>query len=422
MGLNLRDVLAASAAFLFSFSILSAAPRLRLVATTVGPVSVAQGANGAAQTVEIYNAADGSLTPKLSSSVSWLGTAVGSQIACTSRAGLCTPVQISLNTASLPAGLATGIITVADNDAGVVDAPQTITVTVAVGGSVPSNLDVYVAAGSARDITFATTNSQLVGIAKTTDGASWLSLAVDGTGTFRFLFPYRVHLAPPSAMSSGTYSGTLATSGSSFPADNKSIPVTMRVTTQPIAQASTDHVRVRLAQGALPLTSVIALTNQGQGTLALQDALGSGGSWLAAATSGNAAVLTLDAGTLSPGVYTGSVAISSNAANGTITVPVDFTVVAKGAPVINYQGVVDNGTFTAGDTVARGDVMVVLGDQLSFSPLTIGQPPPLATQVGGASVTVNGRPAPMYYSSYGQLAFQMPYEITNGTAIVQGAA
>ena len=32
---------------------------------------------------------------------------------------------------------------------------------------------------------------------------------------------------------------------------------------------------------------------------------------------------------------------------------------------------------------------------------------------------VNGRQAPMYYSSYGQLAFQMPYEITNGTAVIQ---
>src|SRR5207245_992687 len=112
-------------------------------------------------------------------------------------------------------------------------------------------------------------------------------------------------------------------------------------------------------------------------------------------------------------------AISSNAANGTITVPVELTVLAKGSPTINYQGVVDNGTFGAGDTVARGDVMVVLGDQLSFSPLTVGPAPPLAATVGGASETVNGKQAPMYYSSYGQLAFQMPYEVSNGTAVVQ---
>src|SRR4029077_14888427 len=98
---------------------------------------------------------------------------------------------------------------------------------------------------------------------------------------------------------------------------------------------------------------------------------------------------------------------------------IEFTVVAKGAPSINSQGVVDNGTLAAGDTVARGDVMVVLGEHLSVSQLTVGIAPPLDTAVGVASVLVNGKPAPMYYSSYGQLAFQMPYEISNGTATVQ---
>jgi uncharacterized protein (TIGR03437 family) len=81
--------------------------------------------------------------------------------------------------------------------------------------------------------------------------------------------------------------------------------------------------------------------------------------------------------------------------------------------------VVDNGVFGAGDTVARGDVTVVLGEQLSFSPLTVGQAPPLATQVGGATILVNGKAAPMYYSSYGQLAFQMPVDAPLGTALVQ---
>ena len=418
MGLNQRCSLAFTAAVLLSTGILSAAPRLRLVSSTVGPVSIAQGANGASQTVEIYNGGDGFLSPKLSSSVSWIGTSSGTQTNCTSRVGVCIPIQISLNTSSLPAGITTGIVTVADNDASVVDAPQTITVTVAIGGAVPSSVDVYVAPGTVRDVEFST-NSRLNGTAKTNDGASWLSLAVDGTGTFRFLFPYRIHVAPAAGMASGTYSGTLTTSSSSFTGDNKSIPVTMRVTTQPIAQASSSHVQVRLAQGAPPLTTAVSLTNLGQGTLALQGALANGVTGLTATTSGNAAVLTFDAGTLSPGTYSGTVTLTSNAANVLAPIPVDFTVVAKGAPVINYQGVVDNGTFTAGDTVARGDVMVVLGEQLSFAPLTVGKAPPLDTQVGGASVTVNGRPAPMYYSSYGQLAFQLPYEINNGTAVVQ---
>jgi uncharacterized protein (TIGR03437 family) len=403
---------------LFSAGALDAAPRLRLVSSTVGPVSIALGSNGAAQTVEIYNAADGALSPKLSSSVTWIGTSVGPQRACSSRSGTCTPVQISLNTSSLPAGTVTGMVTVADNDPGVVDAPQTITVTVAIGGAVPSSLDVYVAPGATRDVGFVT-NSQLAGTMRTSDGGQWLSLAVDGTGSFQFTFPYRVRFAPASSMPSGNYTGTLTTSGSTFAPDNKAIPVTMRVTTLPIAQASTDHLQVRVAQGAPAQAANIALSNLGQGTLAVQSAVLNGLSGVTATSTGAIVTLTFDAGTLAPGTSSGTVAIASNAVNGTITVPVDFTVVAKGAPSIPYQGVVDNGTFAAGDTVARGDVMVVLGDQLSFGPLTVGKAPPLDTTVGGASVLVNGKAAPMYYASYRQLAFQMPYEIANGTAVVQ---
>ena len=127
----------------------------------------------------------------------------------------------------------------------------------------------------------------------------------------------------------------------------------------------------------------------------------------------------LDPSSLAPGAYNTSVTIASNAANGNLTVPVTLQVVPKGAPLIYFQGVQDNATYMPGDTVTPGDIMVVKGEQFSFSPLTLGQAPPLATQVGGASVLVNGQAAPMFYSIYGQLAFLMPMETTLGTALVQ---
>ena len=40
-----------------------AAPKLRLTATTVGPVSITAGSNGASQSVDAFNAGDGSLKP-----------------------------------------------------------------------------------------------------------------------------------------------------------------------------------------------------------------------------------------------------------------------------------------------------------------------------------------------------------------------
>ena len=395
---------------------LAASPKLRLSASTVGPLSVAQGGNGASQTVEAFNIGDSSLNLSLTSSVTWIGASVGAQRACASRAGVCTPLTFALNTSALAAGISTGIVTVSDPNA--VDAPQTITVTVQIGGGIPSAVDVYAAPGSSNEVTFSS-NSSLNLNARTADGGSWLTVALDGVGSFRFSYPYRLRVSPPASMQAGTYSGTVTTAGSTFAGDNKNIAVTMRVTSQPIAAASTDRVKVRLAQGAPAATSVVALTNGGQGTLTVGAVSNTGGTWLTTTGYAGGAVLKLSPGDLAPGVYTGSVTIASNAVNGAITVPVEFTVVAKGAPAINFQGVVDNGTFVAGEAATAGDVMVVLGEQLSFSDLTVGSAPPLAKVVGGARVLVNGVEAPMYYSSYGQLAFQMPYGTPIGSAEIQ---
>ena len=70
MGLVNKCAAALAVAGLLGTAGLSAAPRLRLVLSTVGPVSIAQGANGSAPAVEAYNAADGSLNLSLTSSAS----------------------------------------------------------------------------------------------------------------------------------------------------------------------------------------------------------------------------------------------------------------------------------------------------------------------------------------------------------------
>lgn len=384
---------------------------LRLVSSTIGPVSIPAGTSSSSQTVEAYNSGDGLLALSVSSSVSWITATAGSARACTTTTDsrFCIPIQLSLATSGLPSGLSTGVVTVSDPNA--VDAPQTITVTVRLGG-----VDVHVAPGGSRDVSMAT-SSMVTSRATTQDGNSWLSLVLDGTGSFRFSYPYRIHVQPPAAMAEGVYNGSLSTSGASA-ADTQTIPVTMRVTAQPIAQATPDRLSVRLAQGAPALAAGVSVANVGQGSLSVSGASVTG-SGVTASAAGNVAVATFDAGSLAPGTYTGSLSIGTNAVNGTLAVPVSFEVVAKGAPLIRYQGVVDNGTFGAGDTVARGDVMVVMGEQLSFDALKVGKAPPLDTSVGGATVLVNGNPAPMYYSSYGQLAFQMPVDAPLGANLVQ---
>ena len=384
---------------------------LRLAATTVGPIAIPTGTSSASRTVEAYNAGDGALSLSVSSSASWIVATVGTPRSCTTTTDSksCIPIQLALATGSLAAGLSTGIVTVSDPNA--VDAPQTITVTVRLGG-----VDLHVAPGGARDVPIAT-QGLVSSHATTQDGNSWLSLVLDGTGSFRFSYPYRIHIQPPAAMAEGVYNGSIAATGAAA-GDTQTIPVTMRVTSQPIAQATPDHLAIRLAQGAPPLAAGVAVANVGAGSLSISGVTATG-SGVTAASGAGGAVATFDPGSLTPGIYAGSLAIATNAVNGTVAVPVSFEVVPKAAPLIQYQGVVDNGTFGAGDTVARGDVMVVLGEQLSFDPLKVGKAPPLDPSVGGATVLVNGKQAPMYYSSYGQLAFQMPVDAPLGSNLVQ---
>jgi uncharacterized protein (TIGR03437 family) len=433
MGVMVRRLLRAALVPVGFATLLHAAPMLRLVTTAVVPVPLPLGANGGTQTVEAYNAGDGSLSLSGNPvpSVSWIATSYGSPRTCTTTtaSSSCIPLQLTLNTSTLAAGTYTAVVTV-NGAANVVDAPQTITVTVRIGG-----LTVYVAPGSSSDVAF-TTNGPLSGVATTQDGNRWLSL--DGTGSFRFIYPWSVHIAPPASMASGTYNGSLVTSGSSFAPDNQTIPVTMHITTQPIAQPYPDNVLpaayeggwpARLAQGAPQLAAqaghYIALNNLGQGSLAVGTPTATGGSWLTAAPSSGGAAVALNPGTLAPGFYSGSVSIPSNAANGAVNVPVSFQVVAQSAPTANYGGVVDNAIFGVdGGPVTPGDIVDVFGEQFLFADATAYSPGvPLATQITASgstsSVTVNGVAAPMYFSNYDQIAFQVPLGTATGTALVQ---
>ena len=235
--------LIASLVFPISFAaVLEAAPQLRLVSSTVGPVTVATGSSGGTQTVEAYNIGSGSLNLSVSSSVSWIGASVGSSRNCTTTtlSKTCLPLNFVLNTQSLPAGSATGIVTVKDPNA--VDSPQTITVTVAVGGSVPASQPFYVPPGGQAQVPIVT-NSNL----RWNSSAPWLSLTVNGSGSFTFIYPFAIQVTDTSAYPVGSYNGNLTLSGSSFPGDNKTVAVTMNVTTQPIAQAPVSPLNLQLA-------------------------------------------------------------------------------------------------------------------------------------------------------------------------------
>jgi len=406
-------------------SALSAAPRLSLDQTSF-TLSVGAGSNGPTETVNAQNAGTGTLNLSASSAVPWLVPTLGKSGLCgITGVGTCIPIQIAIQSNALTAGTYTGTVTISDPNA--VDSPQNVVVVLSVGGPAPSKLEFYVAPGSSTSSTFTTYRPANPSVSN----APWLSVAVNGSGSFAFNVPYKVTATAGSGMAAQDYNGTVALSGSVFAPDNKQIPVVLHVTTEPILQASPSALQIRIAQNANKQASstsalpYISTSNSGQGSLSISGVsatTASGGSWLGASTvSGYPSLVALSADPtgLSPGVYQGTVTISSNAANSSFQVPVQLTVEAQAAPVATPGGVVNNGTFVGSEPVALGDIAAVFGDQFTYGDPQAASTLPLGTSLGSTEVLVNGKPAPVYYVAAGQINFQIPFEASTGDATIQ---
>jgi uncharacterized protein (TIGR03437 family) len=392
---------------------LSAAPRLNLIQTSL-TVSVPIGTNGPTETLDTFNIGDGTLDLQASSSVSWLVPTVGTSQVCGLRGG-CYPVSIAFQTSSLSAGSYTGVITLTDPNA--VDSPQTITVTAQVGGDVPGNLVFYLAPGGTTSTTFTTNGS----IKSAVSGASWLTTSTSENPASGDVVT-TVTAKAGSSMAATDYNGTITITGSSFAADNKQISVTLNVTTQPIAQVSSSALSFDIATGAKAQTTPVAVTNAGQGTLTVSTVTAtaaSSGTWLTAATVNGGFTVTADPTGLSTGAYTGTVTVASNGVNGNVVIPVDLTVVAQGPPVAAVGGVVNNGTFASGEPLAQGDIAAVFGSQFDFDAPQGAAKLPLLTSLDNVQVLVNGKAAPIYYVSPGQINFEVPIDAATGDGTVQ---
>lgn len=392
---------------------LSATPRLNLVQNAI-TVSVPTGSNGPTYTAYTFNIGSGTLKLQAASSVPWLVPTVGSETVCGIQGG-CYPISIAFQTSSLTAGTYVGIITLTDPNA--IDSPQTISVTANVGGDVPSSLTFYVAPGSSATQTITTNGA----VKAKVSGASWLTTSTannEANGDY----VTTITATAASSMNATAYQATITTTGSSFTADNKTINVTLNVTTQPIAQASSSSVLVNLAQNGQSAIDNLAVTNAGQGTLTVSGVTATAsdsGTWLTAATINGGISITSNPTGLAPGNYTGTVTVASNGANGNIVIPVQAIVAAQGPPVAEAGGVVANDTFASGEALAQGDIASIFGNQFTYDAPTPATNTPLGTTLDNVQVLVNGTAAPLYYTSAGQINFQVPFDATVGAGTVQ---
>jgi uncharacterized protein (TIGR03437 family) len=129
---------------------------------------------------------------------------------------------------------------------------------------------------------------------------------------------------------------------------------------------------------------------------------------------------TLQFGRVSDDRATGVAANSSGVYISGNTFGMDFAAKIGFGPVLFDGGVVNNASFAPSPApVAPGSIAAVFGTSLNdgSSVLFSGfdKNGRLLTTLGGASVLVNGIPAPMFYSTPGQLGFQIPFELATAS-------
>ncbi|HTC34540.1 MAG TPA: IPT/TIG domain-containing protein [Bryobacteraceae bacterium] len=86
------------------------------------------------------------------------------------------------------------------------------------------------------------------------------------------------------------------------------------------------------------------------------------------------------------------------------------------SPSITSGGVVNAASFTA--QVSPGSLATIFGKNFTGTLLSAGASLPLPASLGGISVTVNGKTAPVLYVNTSQINFQIPWETSTGTAAI----
>jgi uncharacterized protein (TIGR03437 family) len=402
----------AAALFLTAGFSLSAAPQLQLSASSIGPIYVAPNTNGSPQSVQASNGGTGTLTLSAATSASWLSASVGTQTTCSAPGGICWPINIALNTSSLAAGNYTEYVTVQAPNA--VDSPQQIAVNVVVA-NVPSSVALYSAPSGGKASVNVYPHSAVIGAVSTQSGGNWLSFTAPPPGQTGFGAPYAITATAQTGQAAGTYTGSVQISGSTYQPDNTTIAVTFNVTNSPVIQINNSQIVLTGYTGGPDVTSSVSFVNVGLGSLAITaaSAATTTENFLSVSVrNGNTILITANPSQLDVATYTGSITLTSNAANNSqVSIPVEFSVAPAGPPSISEGGIVNVATFQTG-SVAPGDILSVFGDQFTAPNSTFVNPgpPPLATQLGNVQVLVNGSPAPLYYVSRQQINFQMPYE------------
>ncbi|MDA1235294.1 MAG: hypothetical protein O3A53_10875 [Acidobacteria bacterium] len=405
---------------------LSAAPKLRLrMPGTLPsenpfdrPVWVTSGTNGPTDLAfHAYNGGDGALDVQASGSAPWLTPQVDAAAPCPFDGAIsCRRIRVLLQTGALAGGTYEGTVTVTATAA--IDAPQTVAVKIYVGGNVPSEIHLYVppTVGASDVIIFNTPGKSGMSPTNVAPAGSFLSVSDNHGGSFRNVYDHRI-AGTYQGGGAGDQPGTVTVSGSSFASDNGPVPVTLHVTASPIGAVSQQQVTINAADGLAPADAVVVVSNRGSGSLAVADvtaAADDAGTWLSTTDLGNNTYgIQAAVDGLAAGLYEGTVTINSNAANSPHVVRVALHLATRSGPISFYRGAVNGANFETYRPLSPGVIASAFGMQMSDA--AAGAPSvPLPKEMEGTKVLIDGIEAPLFFVSYGQVNFQVPYEVAAG--------
>jgi uncharacterized protein (TIGR03437 family) len=201
------------------------------------------------------------------------------------------------------------------------------------------------------------------------------------------------------------------------------VPVGLTVRPAPVVAVSSGSLSFSYrVGGATPLPLSVQVTGGGtSGSFTVQV---SGGNWLqvtptAGATPNYLKVSVAPAG-LAPGNYNATVTVTGTGSNtGSAAIVVALTVLPAGpaiAKVLNAAGYQEGG-------IAPGELVTLFGSGLApagLAGLALDDAGSVATALNGVEVRFNGISAPMVFTTPGQLAAAVPYELNGAsTAAVQ---
>jgi uncharacterized protein (TIGR03437 family) len=118
-----------------------------------------------------------------------------------------------------------------------------------------------------------------------------------------------------------------------------------------------------------------------------------------------------------PGIYQASIAITWP--GGSATIPITYTVTASPNTPPTIGAIVGSGSSVPGP-IAPGEVISIFGSWLGIAPssLQLDSTGKVASTLGTTQVLINGKAAPLTYTSTGQINAIVPYE-ASGLATIQ---